>query len=67
MTTAKKHLCSIVDKKLKKLLSKETVTVNEVQDIFRYDYIMDNEGMCGTKKKDSELTKIEKLRKKLGM
>lgn len=67
MTTAKKHMCNIADKKLKKLLSKEFVNVNEMMEIFRLDIMMTEESMCGKKKKESELNKIGKIRKKLGI
>lgn len=66
MTTAKKHLCSILDKKLKGLLSKkEGVNAKEFQEIIRLDYIMTDKNLCGVKEKESELSKIERLRKRL--
>jgi len=49
MTTAKKYLCSIVDKKLKKLLYQESVNAKEFQEIVKLDYIMTNENICGAK------------------
>lgn len=65
--TAKKYLCNIMDKKLKKLLSKESIDANEFQEIIKLDYIMTDENMCGvkSKKKDSDLVAIKKMKKRL--
>ncbi len=65
MTSAKKHMCNIANAKLKKLLSKSSVNFNETVEIFKFDYTMNESTMCAKKKKETELSKIKKLRKRL--